>query len=234
MSKILFLDIETKPILAYTWGLFNQNISLDQIVQSGGILCVGAKWLGKKGCEFYSEWEHGQEGMLSAIHKMMCEADAVVTYNGDSFDLPRLKGQFALIKLPPVPPLTSIDVLKNVRKLGLTSNKLAFVGPFFSIGKKVKNAGWQLWIDVLNGSDRARYQMQRYCVGDVLLLERVYTRLKPYFHNHPNMGNGHNCGRCGSHNTQSRGWRLTQHYRVQRIQCQSCGSWGEGRKEKIT
>lgn len=235
MSKILLLDIETKPVLAYTWGLFNQNISLDQIKEDGGVLCVGAKWLGGKSY-FYSEWEDGQEKMLASIHELMSEAEAVITYNGDRFDIPRLKGQFAFQRLAPLPPLTSIDVLKAVRKLGLTSSKLAFVGPFFKIGQKVKNSGWSLWINVLNGDATAQRQMQKYCVGDVVLLEQVYNRIRPYIQNHPNLGNGYDCAKCGGKHMQKRGWTYTAHFRTQRVQCQNkiCNSWGQGKREKIS
>ncbi len=31
MEKILVLDIETAPIVAHVWGLFDQNIGLNQI-----------------------------------------------------------------------------------------------------------------------------------------------------------------------------------------------------------
>ena len=41
----LLLDIETAPITAYTWGLFNQNIPIKAIVDSGTVLCWAAKWL---------------------------------------------------------------------------------------------------------------------------------------------------------------------------------------------
>src|SRR5271165_7266283 len=44
--KILVLDIETSPIVSYTWGLFDQNIGLEQIVQESNILSVAVKWLG--------------------------------------------------------------------------------------------------------------------------------------------------------------------------------------------
>jgi hypothetical protein len=47
--KTLFLDIETTPMQVYAWGLFDQNISIDQIIKSTEMLCFGARWLdGKK------------------------------------------------------------------------------------------------------------------------------------------------------------------------------------------
>jgi hypothetical protein len=230
------LDIETKPVLAYTWGLFKQNISLDQIVDHGGVLCVGAKWLGKAATEFYSEWEHGHEEMIRKTYSLLSEADAVITYNGDRFDLPKLKGEFALLGLPAPPPIASIDVYKSVKKLGLVSGKLAFVGPFFAIGKKIKNAGFPLWTGVIDGDERCQRDMTKYCLQDVKLLEKVYDRLKAHIHNHPHLGDtgAHACGACGSTKVHSRGDRRTKMFKIQRLQCQGCGSWFDGKREKIT
>ena len=83
--KILILDIETRPVLAYVWGLFKQNIGLNQIVEDGGTLCVGAKWHGEKGVKVFSVWEHGQIGMAIGVHAMMAEADAIITYFAKDF-----------------------------------------------------------------------------------------------------------------------------------------------------
>lgn len=234
-SKILFLDIETKPTLAYVWRLFDQNIALNQVVEPGGTLCVGAKWFGDKEMLFYSEWEHGWQGMTEAIHALVSEADAIVTYNGDKFDLPKLRGDFLLADLLPPPPHTSIDVYKTVRGLGLVSGKLDFVGPYLQLGQKIKHEGFSLWTKTMDGDDKARSRMKKYCLQDVKLLERVYKKLRPYIKNHPHLGNEvHACGACGSNKVQKRGTRRTKHYSIQRLQCQTCGSWGEGTRKKLT
>ena len=46
--KILILDIETSPHTGFHWGLFQQNISIGQLIESSSVLCWAAKWLGKK------------------------------------------------------------------------------------------------------------------------------------------------------------------------------------------
>lgn len=233
--KILFLDIETKPAIAYVWKLFDVNIGLEQLIQPGGVLCFGAKWYGERDCEFYSEWEHGREEMIQKAYSMMSDADAIITYNGDSFDIPKLKGEFIVNGLPPVPPCTSIDVFKAVKKFGFQSNKLAFVGPYLKIGKKVKNAGFSLWVDTMNGDPKAQKQMQRYCVQDVRLLEKLYDAVRGYIHNHPHLGEKgeHTCGACGSGRLHSRGFRRTRSFKIQRLQCQECGAWQDGKREKV-
>lgn len=234
--KILILDIETKPATAYVWRLFKENIGIEQIIDPGGIICVGAKWFGERALTFFSEWEHDHVGMLKGIHAMMSDADAVITYNGDRFDIPKLMGEFAVYGLPAPPPITSIDVYKVVKKLGFVSNRLGFIGPLMKSGQKVKHEGFELWAKVIAGDERAQLRMTRYCLHDVRLLDRVYKKLRPFIMNHPHMGEvkGNACGACGSHRVQSRGWRRTKNFRIQRLHCQDCGSWQDGKREKVT
>jgi len=232
--KILILDIETKPALAYVWGLFDQNVGLSQLVTPSAPICVAAKFVGEPLCYFYSDWTDGHLGMIKAIHKLISEADAVVGYNSDGFDLKKLNGEFLLCGLPPVPPVTSIDLLKTVRKLGFQSGKLAYVGPLLGIGGKVKNAGFELWLKVMEGDKVAQMKMKRYNIGDIKLTERLYKKLLPFIGNHPHLGAvGHECGACGSDNVQSRGYRRTKYFKIQRIQCQKCGSWQSGKRTKV-
>lgn len=233
--KILVLDIETRPATAYVWGLFDQNIGLSQLITPSAPICFAAKFVGEKGMHFYSEWEHGRKEMIVAAHELMSEADAIVTYNGDRFDIPKLRGEFVLEGLLPPPPLTSIDVLKSVKKLGFQSNKLAYVGPLLKVGQKVDNEGFGLWSAVIDGDGDAQERMKTYCIGDVLLLEEVYDKLRPYIVNHPHMGDigAGACGACGSHQLQKRGFRRTKSFMIQRMQCTTCGAWQDGARKKV-
>lgn len=234
MTKTLVLDIETRPTTAYVWQLYDVTISLDQIVDAGGVLCFGAKWLNDKTTFFFSDWQHGHTRMVKEAHALLSQADAVITYNGDKFDLPKLQGEFLLSLLPPPPPITSIDVIKVVRKLGLLSSKLGFVGPFISAGEKVKHEGFSLWKNVIAGHKPSQKKMQTYCLQDVLLLEKVYKKILPYIHNHPRLmdGSAEACGACGQHRLQKRGVRRTKSFTIQRLQCQACGSWRDGQRLK--
>jgi hypothetical protein len=235
-AKILALDIETKPAIAYIWNTQTDFISIDKIIDPGGVLCVGAKWVGERGVTFLSEWEHGSKDMLQGILDLLEEADAVISYNGKRFDLPKLRGEFILHGLQPPPPVTHIDVWQTTKSLGYISSKLAFIGPYLKIGKKVDHEGFDLWKKVLAGDEAARARMQKYCMKDVTLLEQVYNRLKPFITNHPNLskqeGNSH-CHSCGSKKLQKRGYRYTKLLRIQRHKCNSCGSWQDGKREKL-
>lgn len=234
MTKILALDIEWKPATAYVWKMWDENISPDQLIDEGGLLCFCANWVGDKEFKFYSEWDDGYEAMVQAAHELMSEADAIVTYNGDRYDIPKLNGSIVLCGLKPPPPPTSIDLIKTVKKLGFVMNRLAYIAPLLKVGQKLKHEGFQLWRSVLEGDTKAQKKMEKYCVQDVRVLVRLYERIKPFIKNHPHLGdNKGECGSCGSNHVHSRGWRRTKFFKVRRVQCQSCGAWHDGERVKI-
>ena len=234
MRKILILDIETRPTIAYVWRAWDENTSPDKVIKHGGLLCWAAKWAGQRDKIFMSEWEHGHEAMVEGIHALLEEADAVVTFNGDKFDLPILQGEFLLAGLKPPAPTTSIDVIKTIKKLGLFMNRLAYVGPLLGLGGKLTHEGFKLWSAVNDGDPKAQDKMKRYNIRDIVLLESLYKKVKPYIKNHPHLGSTkHECGACGSNHVQSRGFRRTKYFKIQRIQCQNCGSWSDGTRTKI-
>ncbi len=233
--RILFLDIETKPAVVVSFGIRDQHIGHKQILKDGGTICVGMKWAGERSARVYSDWEHGHPEMLQTVHTALCEADAVATYNGASFDLPKLQGEFLLAGMPPAPNVTQIDIYRSVRKLGYISNKLDYIAPLLGVGGKVKHEGLELWLKVMDGCPKAQQRMARYCAGDVQLTERVYNRVRPFITAHPHMGATQpmDCGACGSSRTQARGFYRTKVSIRQRYQCQACGSWSMGPPKRV-
>lgn len=233
-GKILILDIETKPATAYVWRTFKENIGYEQVLDPGGIICFAAKFVDDDTIHFYSDWTHSHGEMVKAAHALIGQADAVVTYNGDKFDLPKLSGEFLLEGLPPPATVASIDVVKHVRKMGFLLNRLAFIGPLLRVGGKVKHEGFELWAKVLKGDEKARQKMEKYNIQDVILLEKLYLKIRPYIKNHPHLGlDKRECGACGSNKVHARGYRRTKAFKIQRLQCQDCGAWQDGKKSSI-
>lgn len=237
MSKprILFLDIETAPATAYVWKLFDENVGLEQLVKPSRILCWAAKWLGEKEIHFRAEWEWEsltKEEFLAPLHELMSEADAVVTYNGDKFDIPWVTGEFIEAGFTPLPPTASIDLRRTVKQFYTQSQKLAYVAPFFGVGEKIKT-DFTLWRDVMDGDEAAQAKMKQYNIQDVRLLERLYKKLAPHVKNHPYLGDRGKCPTCNSKRLQARGNRRTKAFKIQRLQCQECGAWTDGAREKI-
>jgi uncharacterized protein YprB with RNaseH-like and TPR domain len=231
--RVLFLDIETKPAIIASFGIRDQHISHKQILENGGTICVGVGWGHENKVRVLSTWEHGYRPMLDEVHRLISEADAVCTYNGASFDMPKLMGNFLLEAMPPPPPPTQIDIYKAVRKMGFICNKLDYVAPLLGLGGKVKHDGLEMWLSVMDGDPKAQRKMARYCAGDVRLLKQVYERIRPYIYNHPHLHNTppRHCGSCGSSHVHVSKYRRTKASKIQQLHCQSCGSYFDGKRE---
>ena len=236
--KILLLDIESAPNTAYVWGLFKQNISISQIVDSSSMLCWAAKWLGEDEVMFKSILD-GKKKMLKEIHSLLDKADAVVHYNGSRFDIPTLNKEFLEASMSPPAPYQQIDLLRTARQqFRFPSNKLDYVGRALGLGQKVSHEGFELWIKCMNKDKEAWERMEAYNKQDVILLEKVYYRFLPWIKGHPNRAIeeniGMSCPHCGSHNLKRRGFNLTKAGKYQRYQCNDCGAWSsERRTEKL-
>lgn len=237
--RLLKIDVETSPHRGYFWKLFDENISLDQLEEPSRIICFAAQWHGEKAVTFRAAWSGARglrRAMLIKLRSMLVEADAVISFNGDHFDLPRINGELVELRLPPLPGLTSIDLYKVVKKLGLASGKLAYVAPYLKIGAKVKHEGFPLWRAVMEGDSAARARMRKYNIQDTVLLGDLYDVLTPYMPKHPRIRDGKKgeCTHCGSNRLQHRGNRYTLAYKIKRLQCTGCGKWQDGERTKQT
>lgn len=232
--RILVLDIEWRPTLAYVWKAWDETVTDEQIIEHGGLLCVGAKWVGEKTVHVYTEWDLGHREMLERIRQMMSEADAIVGYNSDRYDLKKLKGEFVLNKMKFPPPVPSIDLIKTVAGFGFFRKSLGFVGPFLGVGRKLEHEGFRLWKKVCQGDATAQAKMAKYCAQDVNMTDKLYQRIRPYITNHPHLGEEvDNCSSCGSKNIGPRGWSRARIFKTRRYQCKDCGHWQLGERVKI-
>ena len=228
------LDIETAPNKAYVWGLFKQNVALNQLEASSYTLCWSAQWLGVGQIDFASV-QHGKAAnlqMLKGIHAKLDLADVVIHYNGLKFDIPTLNKEFVRHKMLPPSPYKQIDLMQVCKRaFRFESNKLAFVADSLSLGAKVKHEGFQLWVKCMEGDPKAWKRMEAYNRGDVVLLGDLYARLLPWITKHPNLSALRDvtcCPKCGSLRFQARGEMLTTTLRYHRYQCRDCGGWFRG------
>lgn len=221
--KILTLDIETSPLVGYAWGEWDTNII--KVLEPTRMLCVAAKWTHEKKPIFLSEYHDGRTEMLPALWELMDEADVVVHYNGQSFDIKHINREFWLQGFLPYSPFKQIDLLLAVRKMfKFSSNKLDRVAEAKGIGNKIKHEGFSLWEKCLAGDAKAWDRMKQYNIQDVKLTEQLYHELLPWLPNHPNrhLYGESGCPSCGSQHLQRRGFARTAQRKFQQYQCQEC------------
>lgn len=233
--KMLGLDIETAPALVYSFSAFKTNIGYNQVVEPPRIIAFSAQWRGSKSVIFYSEYHHSRAEMLDALHALLDEADIVVTFNGDSFDLPWIEGEFIAEHMRPPSPVMKVDLYKVIKKHSRwLHKKLAVVADRLVGDQKVPHQGFGLWMDCLRGDEETKSKawtlMRKYAKKDTALLWPLYDELLPWIRlPHPvsSAEEGFSCRNCGSYNLTRRGFSLTLNGRYQRYQCE-CGTWQRG------
>lgn len=180
--KTLLLDIETTPMQVYTWGLWDQNISIDQIIKSTEMLCFGARWLGEKRTTFMSVHHNGKKAMLEKLHQMMDEADLLVGWNSAAFDHKHINREFLENGMTPPAPTRDLDLMTITKaNFKFPSNKLDYVAQQLGVGAKVKHSGFKLWLRCMDGEEKAWREMKKYQIQDVTLLVELYEILLPWF-----------------------------------------------------
>lgn len=237
LVRILLLDIETAPHRVYAWGLFDQRIPIDRIVEPGYTLCWSAKWLGESGLIFDSVQHSKPRPMLLKIHRLLNEADAVVHYNGKRFDIPTLQGEFARHGMLPPAPFRHVDLLHTCRQqFRFASNKLDYVAKHLGLGQKTSHKGMPLWHGCMTGDEACWRMMEKYNKQDVRLLERLYNEIRPWIKNHPNLSSYERdevCPTCGGNHYQARGKSVSVAAVYQRYQCLDCGKWFKAAKADV-
>lgn len=237
--KIILYDLETTHNLLAAFRLLNDDmIPFDNIVQERYIVCAAWKELDKSRVHSvstldhparYAKNPHDDYHVCKVLHAMIDDADILVAHNGDDYDLKFLEGRLIAHGFPPLAPTTTIDTLKVARRQFLfNSNRLDYLGKYLGVGRKTKTEPG-LWMRVLNGEKAAVRAMVRYNKGDVLLLEAVFKKLRPFMAHYPHLAlwdPSHiatTCPRCGSGRSRSKGLHraLTRIY--QRRICLKCG-----------
>ena len=208
--RILLFDIETSLMKVYVWGLYKQFIPHNNIIDTWFVISWSAKWLYDK--KLMSDTVTPKEAVkkddrriLKSIHALLNKADIVIGHNVDRFDIRKLNWRFISNNMKPPLPYRSIDTLKVARsQFAAPSYKQDYLTKYFALEKKLKT-GFKLWIDCMGGDKKALKKMARYNRHDVIGLEEVYLKLRPYIKNHPNLGilmDEDVCTNCGSHNIQ--------------------------------
>lgn len=244
VAKVLIFDIETAPMLAHVWGLWDNNVGLSQMIADWHVMSWSAKWLDSPVDEvMYMDQRNSKKveddkAILEEIWDLLNEADVVITQNGKHFDQRKLNARFLSNKLGPTSSFKHIDTKLLAQKhFHLPSYKLEYMTEKFCTQyKKLKHKefpGHELWRECLIGNLKAWDEMEVYNKHDVLALEELYNIFAPWetsvnfnlYHD----GLEHVC-KCGSKDHTRNGFYYTNVGQFQRYKCKTCNAETRGIK----
>lgn len=251
--KVLTIDIETSPHLCYSFNLWNTNIAPVQIVEPSRMLSFAAKWEHKPQMIFESEFPYADpdnylelqvanhDYMVRRAFALLDEADVVVGYNSDKFDLRRLRQEFRLAGLGQPSPFASLDLYKVIKaEEEWASHKLSYITERYHLTGKMSNDGFPLWSGCLAGDPRMWRQMRRYNKRDVVTTEELKQACHDLPMNLPALAlyddepilEGH-CPICRGQ-AQRRGFAYTKTRRYPRYFCSTDRKWFRGNRSDRT
>lgn len=226
----LFFDIETSPCVGWFWRPgYNLNLDYNNILENAKIICICYKWEGdKKTYSLHWDSKQNDKKMLQDFIKVLNQSNEVIGHNSDKFDIKWLRTRCLIHGIDMMPDYTSIDTLKEARKgFNFPSNRLDSIGRYTGVGKKLKTTG-ELWYDTCFKNDRAALnKMIKYCIQDVVLLEKVYSKMKSFIKPKYSMAEDRaSCPRCNSVNVKLRANKISgAGVRYKQMQCANCGTY---------
>lgn len=193
--KILFFDIETAPLKAHLWSMWQQGVGLNQIESDWYMLSFCCKWAHSDEVYYYDQRDaldiEDDFDLVSKLWEFLNEADVVVGQNSKKFDTKKSNARFILNGLPKPSTYRQIDTMEIAkRQFGFTSNRLEYMTDklctTYKKSKHKKFHGHELWAECLKGNIEAWKEMEEYNRMDVLSLEELYNVLSSWDNTLPN------------------------------------------------
>lgn len=250
-KRILFFDIETAPTRASVWGRWKQNVGLNQVLSEGYVLCYAAKWLGTKNVfldalPFYKDYKNkkfkeNDYNVVRSLWNLLDQADIVIAHNAARFDVPLMNSRFVFWGMTPPSPYKVVDTLLIARGVfKFPSNSLDSLGAYLKVGRKIHNTGMDLWNRCIDRDKEAWKEMLEYNDGDVVLLEKVYMKLRAWDKKAPNVAvytddTTARCTVCGSEDLIAGSFPVyTNLSSFASYSCNNCGHWNRGRSNNFS
>lgn len=239
--KILFLDIETAPMRAHIWSMWQDGVGLNQIETDWFILSYSAKWAHSE--DIYYDDLRGivdtedDTHLLAQLHGLLDEADIVIGHNVRKFDDRKIRARFILKGFTRPSPYRLIDTMEiSKRNFAFTSNKLEYLTDKLCVHyKKLKHgkfAGHTLWVECLKDNIEAWDEMAEYNQYDVLSLEELYYILAAWDMKLPNLDVY--VGGTDSDEWEPYGYHYTNLGQYQVYRHKSTGAWRRGRENLLS
>ena len=226
------VDVETLPMLVYSWGLYDQNIGINQVEKDACLLSWAGKILNDATIESdiltpKEALNRNAERIAKSCWNFLSKCDVVVGHNFVEFDRKKVNNEFLKYGLPPLKYLI-VDTLKIARNnFRFASNKMEFINQQLGIRNKIQNEGVVLWRSCSDGNQESLDTMLAYNKGDILSNEELYYKFRPYITNFNvalyNETKETICPVCGSDNLKHEGYYMTPAGKWDSIRCHDCG-----------
>ena len=228
--RILWIDIEAAPAKAYIWDLKTRYVPLKHVAEDGYVLCFAYRWNDEKEATVVSRWTRGEKAMVQKAWNLLDEADIVIHYNGNNYDIPRLNTEFLRYRMGPPSPSHPIDLFRTVRQFRVLSRSMQHMLDILGLDSKMEHKGMELWTGCMEGNAEDRQTMEEYNLQDVLVMGDLYKELRPWIKDHPNMSlymdlDKKSCPKCGSEDLRFKGYKRTKVMNYKQYKCNSCGSY---------
>lgn len=244
--RVLLLDLETKPIRAFVWDIWEINVALNQIEEDWSILSYAAKWLDSD--KMYYEDVSKQKDLtddkhiMAGLFELLDEADIIITQNGKSFDEKRFNSRFLKHGLGQPSSYKHIDTKRLAKKhFHMTSYGLDYMAKYLKTKHQklthAKFPGQALWTECLKCNKEAWKEMKTYNIHDVLVLQDVYNKLAPWDDSINWNVYTDDCDikcSCGSTNFRNKGYHYEKLGMFRRWKCLDCGKPVRGRENLLT
>ena len=237
--KILFFDLETRPLLAYLWSPGKQYVGHKQLAKGHdrpGIICVTYCWNDNRPAEAidwgFEEQDTGR--LVEKFDEILKTADHVIGKNNKRFDDKVLNACRMLNGLPGMPDWVRYtdDLEVQMRKyFRLPSQSLDYISNQLGLGGKIRME-MQDWIDIVEknkNGPKALAKMVKYGKKDVVDTRKLWNRLSQHFEPKFNMATfldkPNSCTKCGNDNIVKDGTGVSGFTKYQRYKCNKCGGY---------
>jgi hypothetical protein len=224
-------DIETLPMVVYTFAMYDQNIGTEQVIREVSLLSWAGKFLNSSEI-FYDILtpeeviSNNEFRIIKSCWEFMHKCDIIIGHNLISFDGKLMNTFFLKYNLPPLKYVSVDTLLVAKANFRFSSNKLTFINNELHIRNKIDNEGFMLWRKCFEGDQSALDRMLEYNIGDIYATEDLYYRVRPYVRNINvalyNEIVENQCPVCGNTNLVSEGFYYTSAGKWESVRCGNC------------
>ena len=243
--KVLIFDIETAPMEIYVWGLFKQHPNIEQIKKDWCVLSWSAKWLFDSKVmsariDAAQAFDRDDSSILEEMWNLFDEADVVIAHNAQRFDVRKLNARWMQNGDVKPSPYVVIDTLKQAKTIMAPASwKLKYLNKFLKLAEQKDDSNYGMWVRAVEGDDTAIEEMLEYNKQDVVALEELYVRIRPWMKSHPNLAlyvdsTESLCPTCTSDNLQWNGYYYTPAGKYASFRCLNCGALGRSPYSSLT